>query len=140
VTPAPEPPAGDKTLRPNFGLVSEPSNPWSMPEPSQTDWSLRPQHADPESPAGDKSLQPNSGWTSEPSNSVACQGENPRPESPGSRPESPPKKLQPQLFVETLSVISTFAKHPTRQLSPKPTTGLQTPIFSSFLGCTSARY
>jgi hypothetical protein len=47
--------------------------------------------------------------------------------------------MQQQHFMETLSTTSTFAKHPARQLSPKPTTGLWAPIFSSFLGCTSAR-
>jgi hypothetical protein len=101
-----------------------------------TDRSLRLQQVNPENPARDtKSLA--QFWVDV--RAVQLDGQPARVSGPQG-PESLPWMLQPKHFMETLSTITTFAKHPTRQLSPKPTTRLQTPIFSSFLGCRSARH
>jgi hypothetical protein len=148
VTPAPESPAGGKSLRPNSGLASGPSNPWRLPGSSQTDRSLQPlrtgvsgsststRRIRPET----QSIWPNSGWASGPSNSRAIQGENPRPESPGHRAGVSALDVATAAICGDPLHHSTFAKHPTKLLSPKPSTRHQTPIFSSFLGCTSVRY
>jgi hypothetical protein len=125
----------------NSGMESEPSNPRPQPRPSHRPESpapegrsLRLQQVDPENPAGDKSLRPNSGWTSKPFDPMVSQGRNSRPESPGHRGPS----LRPGCCNRSISwrpsTITTFAKHPTKLLSSKPNTGLQTPIFSTFLG------
>jgi hypothetical protein len=134
VTTAPESPPRDKSLRPNSGLESELSNPHSQPRPSHRPESLASASRPGESDRRQKSLAQL--WVDicairldgKPGTKLQARVSEPH------GPESPPWMLQPMHFVETLSTITTFAKHPTKLLSPKPNTGLQTPIFSSFLG------